>query len=199
MVRVRDLMTREVIALDPEMTLREAIEVLARWRIGGAPVLAGRERLVGVISASDILAFQTSLPGVPTERPEQQVELDEYGPEEVWEEGAEPAGSYFTDLWADAGAELTARLSRVEGPEWDPLEEHTVAEAMSRAVRTVGPETPAVEAARRMAAERIHRLLVVEPPGRVVGVLSSLDIVRAVAQGKLPLSSSDPAQREAAS
>lgn len=185
MVRVGDLMTKDVIAVDPELSLRDALEVLANRRIGGAPVVSGRERLVGVISASDILAFQASLPAVPTERPEEQVELDEYGPEEGWEEGAEPAGAYFTELWADAGAELPARLSRVEGPEWDVLEEHTVAEAMSRAVRTVNPETPAVDAARRMSADRIHRLLVVEPSGHVVGVLTSMDFVRAVARGLL--------------
>ncbi|HXG43931.1 MAG TPA: CBS domain-containing protein [Gemmatimonadales bacterium] len=187
MIRVRDLMTSEVIALAPELTLREAIETLAQRRIGGAPVVANQTRLVGVISASDILAFQASLPGVPTDRSDQQIELDEYGPEEGWEEGAEPAGAYFTELWADAGAELPARLSQVQGPEWDVLEEHTVAEAMSRAVRTVSPETPAVEAARRMVADRIHRLLVVEPGGRLVGILSSMDFVRAVARGKLAL------------
>jgi CBS domain-containing protein len=66
---VRDLMTRDVGALDPNMSLREAIEVLRREGVSGAPVVQN-QKLVGVVSATDILEFQATQPGVPAYREE---------------------------------------------------------------------------------------------------------------------------------
>jgi CBS domain-containing protein len=43
------------------------METFASRRISGAPVVAGAV-VVGVISATDLLQFATSLPGVPTQR-----------------------------------------------------------------------------------------------------------------------------------
>src|ERR1700675_3535138 len=81
---VRDIMSTEVIVLDPEVTLREAVELLAGRHISGAPVVAAGT-VVGVISANDILTFEADTPAVPTEQPEQperdQLELPE---EDEW-------------------------------------------------------------------------------------------------------------------
>jgi CBS domain-containing protein len=47
---------------------------------------------------------------------------------------------------------------------------------------TVQADAPLVEAAARMEEHHVHRLVVVEPEGgRPIGVLSTTDIVRAVA------------------
>ena len=42
---------------------------------------------------------------------------------------------------------------------------------------TVLPETPATEAARLMREAHVHHLLVVSPEGKLLGVLSSLDLL----------------------
>ena len=68
--------------------------------------------------------------------------------------------------------------------EWDPLAEHTVADAMSRWVVSVAPETSVVTAARLMTSSRIHRVVVLDRD-RLCGVLSTLDLVRAVGQGRV--------------
>lgn len=68
-------------------------------------------------------------------------------------------------------------LSRAE------LGEHTVGEVMSRRVFAVDPEESVRAAARLMAALQIHRVLVLEQ-GKLVGLLSSMDLVRAVADGR---------------
>ncbi len=70
MVRVRDLMSVDLVTVSPELTLRETVELFAARHIGGAPVVA-EGRVLGVISASDVLAFEAVTPGVPAERPEQ--------------------------------------------------------------------------------------------------------------------------------
>ena len=51
----RHIMQKEVLTLEPEMTLREAWEFFRNNRIGGAPVVSGKQGLVGVLSQSDML------------------------------------------------------------------------------------------------------------------------------------------------
>jgi len=48
---------------------------------------------------------------------------------------------------------------------------------MHREVRTAAPTTSAADAARRMLDARVHHLVVVDDEGRVVGVLSSFDLL----------------------
>jgi CBS domain-containing protein len=57
-------MTREVVTLDPEMSLRDALDILTARRISGAPVVEA-DKVVGVLSAMDIIEFLATTPGVP--------------------------------------------------------------------------------------------------------------------------------------
>ena len=52
---VRDIMTREVVTLRPEMPVSEAARVLFHHRIHGAPVVDADGRVVGVLSAMDLI------------------------------------------------------------------------------------------------------------------------------------------------
>ncbi|MCE7031855.1 KpsF/GutQ family sugar-phosphate isomerase [Lysobacter sp. GX 14042] len=54
-----------------------------------------------------------------------------------------------------------------------------IAEVMTRAPRTIGPEALAAEAAQLMEAHKIGGLLVVDADGRVVGALNIHDLLRA--------------------
>ena len=184
---VRDLMTSSMLTLVPEMTLRDAIEELVSRHVTGAPVVNG-DRVAGTLSANDILAFVSVTPGVPTER--QPDALYEDTGERDGNEEDIPPGAYFTDLWDDAGAEVTERLDWVEGPEWDVLDEHTVAEAMSTAVVLLPPTTSARAAAEEMLRTGAHRILVGEG-GRLLGIVTTMDITRAVAGDVLGTGSAD--------
>jgi CBS domain-containing protein len=59
------------------------------------------------------------------------------------------------------------------------LERLTVADVMTPDVMTLTPEDPILDAAREMVRSRIHRLVVVGPGQRVVGILSTLDLLEA--------------------
>lgn len=181
MTAVNDLMSTDVVSVTPELSLRDAAELLAARHIGGAPVMRG-QRVIGVVSMSDILSFEASTPVVPSGG----VEPGEWDlePAEEWREGDEAPAAFFEDLWTDAGADVLERFEQTEGPEWDLLAEHTVAEAMSRRVVAVGPQTSADAAARLMSRLGIHRLLVLDE-GRLAGVLSAMDLVRAVGERRL--------------
>lgn len=83
-------------------------------------------------------------------------------------------------------ASLAAEQPEVrERTERGILDDHVVEEAMSRApLRTVPPSAPVERAAELLSVERMHRIPVVEEE-RLVGIVSTMDVVRAVAEGRL--------------
>jgi CBS domain-containing protein len=179
----RDIMSRDVVALSPDLTLRDTIELLAARHIGGAPVIVGG-RVAGVLSVSDILEFEVATPGVPATRAEasEQGELDV---SESWEdEEAEAPGAYFSEFWEDAGADVSQRFEALAGPEWDMLDEHTVSEVMTEEIRAVRPDTTIPKAAAYMLKNGIHRALVLNDKA-LIGIITATDIMRAVAEGRL--------------
>jgi CBS domain-containing protein len=62
MTVARDIMQARVLTVGPEMTVNEAGRLLERARIGGAPVVDGRRRLLGVLSRSDLLRRHQAAP-----------------------------------------------------------------------------------------------------------------------------------------
>lgn len=54
-MRAIDIMTSDVITMDPEMTVKEAAELLVNRRISGAPVVDSAQRLVGMLSEGDLV------------------------------------------------------------------------------------------------------------------------------------------------
>ena len=181
MNRVRQIMTPDVAVLTPEMTLRDALELLWERKVAGAPVVQGSE-VVGVVSTADLLEFEATTPAIPSFR-ESQADWGDWVDADAWQEGASPP-LYFVDLWRDASTDTVERMAEVEGPEWDFLADHTVGEAMSRRLLSVSPDDDIRVAARRMSEADVHRVLVLEH-GRMVGILSASDIVRAVAESTI--------------
>lgn len=55
MYRASDAMNREVVCLRPEATVEEAIRLLLKREISGAPVVDGDGQLVGIISEFQLL------------------------------------------------------------------------------------------------------------------------------------------------
>jgi len=54
-MKVEDLMTRDVVSVSPDTTLKEVAEKLVQHRISGLPVCDGDGKVVGVVSEADIL------------------------------------------------------------------------------------------------------------------------------------------------
>jgi CBS domain-containing protein len=125
MVKVRDIMTRKVIALEAQASRGEAESALTRQSIGGAPVVDREGKLVGFISKSDLV-----------------------GPPAEWIRG-----------------------------------EGTVADFMTPDVVSVYDDEPVHLACEVMLRRGVHRVLVIDGEGSIVGILSSMDVVRAVASG----------------
>jgi len=55
----------------------------------------------------------------------------------------------------------------------------TAGEAMTSPARTIGPERPVTQAAKRMLKDKINRLPVVDEDGSLIGIVTRADLVRA--------------------
>jgi CBS-domain-containing membrane protein len=62
-------------------------------------------------------------------------------------------------------------------------EKPTVRDAMTRVVYAVRPGDTAMLAVRLMVNENVHRAVVVDDSGKLAGIVSSMDVLRALARG----------------
>lgn len=168
-------MTKDVRAVTADATLQELAEFFIEENVSGAPVVDGG-RLVGVVSATDLVAFDADGRGVPTYEALPSSDLDESAPEPAT--GA--SGDFFTDPWDDARLPIRTRLS-AGGSLWSSLQDQTVADVMTRELLTMAESSRVAAAAQAMLEAGVHRLLVMDGE-ELVGLVTTTDIVRAVAE-----------------
>ena len=180
MLRVSEIMTRDVVTVTPETTLREAVELFTAKHISGAPVVSGHS-VLGVVSASDILGFAASMPERFDEGADDAPWTDASGEEDAERSNGIP-GFYYTDLSAGENGDLVERMQGLSDA--DVLDEHSVDEVMTRDAIAMSPNDNVLAAADVMRRRSIHRVLVIED-GALVGILSTLDLARAVAEHKI--------------
>lgn len=139
-----DLMSREVIMIPQEMSLRAAAHLLSLHHISGAPVVDANGRCIGVISTTDVLHWtEKEAPGQPT-----------------------PASACHR-AW--------------QFMESEELLVDQVANCMTKDPVTVIGDVPIATLSRRMLDAHIHRVIVVDKENRPIGIVSSTDILAAVA------------------
>lgn len=142
-LHVEDIMSREVVSVRPDASLRQAIDLMYERKLRYLPVVDGTGKVVGELGVLDIIA--AGLPDYAL-RLENLAFLDELEP--------------MSELMASEG---TIPVSRVMKP----------------AVGSFAPGDSIIEAAMRMTKSRKRHFPVVER-GRIVGILSSMDILTKV-------------------
>jgi CBS domain-containing protein len=182
MLRLRDIMTKDVLSVSPNLSVRDAMALLASRHMSGAPVI-DRGQVVGVISSTDLLEFAASLPGVPLAHL-QATDFDGAGLAAGQIDLDALRERLFAEVWTGTGVDVPDRTREAAGHEWNVLEEHTVADAMTRAVVSLPPGTPVPVAADRMRMAGVHRVLVMHG-NRLLGIVTTKDIANAVADNKL--------------
>jgi CBS domain-containing protein len=160
-VRARDLMRTDVAQLSPQDTIETAIGLFEDSGISGAPVVANG-RLVGVLTLADI-SRPEHLDGdrIETRR---DYELSEPAGEELTDE-VDPDEVFFAK--DDYSPEVLGR--------------DLVGDWMTPEVITVPPEASLKDVCSRMVERQIHRVFVTDEKN-LMGVISSFDVVRHVAQ-----------------
>jgi CBS domain-containing protein len=162
-VRARDLMRSQVVTLSPDASIREAVETLQDDHLGGVPVVDESEKVVGFLSLADIARIE-HLQGdrVAEERGDRQL--------------ANPVGDAMEEESVD-DEEFVGR------DDYSPeaLGRETVGQWMTRGVVAISPSATLKEVCATMVRESVHRLVVLER-GRLQGILSTMDIVRHLAE-----------------
>lgn len=183
MIRLRDIMTTEVVTIPFDVSIREAMGILSTRHISGAPVVDGSS-MVGVVTATDLMAFAADLGAAPPEilpLVDREADIDDQ-PDAADEEL--PAALY-ADMWEDAGVDVSVRMAQTAGAEWNALEDHFVAEAMTRApLFHVQSDTTLPATAEFMRDHDVRRVLVMDGE-RLMGIATATDIANAVADHKL--------------
>ncbi|HKY98506.1 MAG TPA: CBS domain-containing protein [Gemmatimonadaceae bacterium] len=129
-------MTSTVVTISPETTVRETMEALATNHLSGVPVVV-RDKVVGVVSMTDILNFMVTAP------------------------------------------------QRKSGEIEKPVDQTTAADLMTDEIFSVRSTSSIRSAAALMQKRGIHRVLVIDD-GKLLGIVSALDIARVVSEKGLP-------------
>ena len=158
-LKVRDLMTTQLVTLQPTDTVKKAAIKFAVDNISGAPVVDNRNHLLGILSENDIL--NTIL--------KYQIALDD-----------ENHDSVILTYSMDSPTETDDILKKVS----EEISNLEVSAIMTRTVLTTTPDTTIMEVLKAMIEMKVNRVPVVEK-GVVIGIISRGDIIFALYKRKV--------------
>lgn len=143
-----DVMTSSVISVTEDQTLKEVIELLARHKFSGLPVVDKGNKVIGIISETDIVRYSHKVSVIP-----------------------------FADLsgWISPYTDVADMASLRKGV--DLLTKTKVSQVMTRKVFTVTADTDSHDVAVMMSRRNINRVPVVDGDGKLLGIVTRADIV----------------------
>lgn len=145
-----DLMVPNPISIRLDANVQEALVLLTDKGFSAAPVIDDAGRPVGVLSRSDLLVHDR--------------EKGNY---------VSPSPAFFYEQ------ELKTRKGEPKpGFQIENVDKTTVQELMTPAIFSVTPETTAAKVVSEMLGLHVHRLFVVDDDGILVGVISTMDVLR---------------------
>jgi CBS domain-containing protein len=145
-----------VVTVSPEEPLLDIHRLFVEEEIHGAPVVDEQDRVLGVISSSDLLRAVS----------------EEH-------ETVRATPSYLRDFLEFSGPDWSSAPEDFQ----DRLRERVASEAMTDGVVTVALDAPVAEIAGAMRQNKVHRVLVLED-GVLRGIISSFDLVALLEKGE---------------
>lgn len=149
-LRVRDLMTTQVVTVKPTDTIKRATIKFAVDNVTGAPVVDNRNHVIGFISENDILGLILKY----------QDRLDK---------DMNPHSLLSLPMDGESGDEALNEANRA-------ISEMKVEDIMIRSVLTTSPDEKTIHALKKMMQLNVNRIPVLEQ-GVLVGILSRSDII----------------------
>ena len=140
-----------------EIPLFENLTMFLRDQISGAPVVDDEGVCIGVLSATDIVSFEEKRANTHDERP--------------------TVRRPCFDVW-NAGAEWWLNAQRLR-EEIQPRLEESVTGYMTRDIVSVTEDTPLGVVIRQMVDAHVHRVLVLDSGRRLVGLITTMDVLAA--------------------
>jgi CBS domain-containing protein len=149
----RDIMSSPVITAKPKQTLQDLARTIFDERISGIPVVDEDNTLVGIVSKTDLIAFEL----------ERQID-------QVYEVDLKLIFKSLDDGSSPTAETLTTRTVS------QPV---TVQDIMNTKVVTAGPDSRIADIADKMRELRLHRVVIVDK-GHVAGMVTSMDLLKII-------------------
>lgn len=149
----KDIMSREVLSVNAELSLQGLAEFLFHNSISGAPVTSKDGKLIGAVSVTDIIRHET----VPEKGPQFNSRHDYY---------VLTAENRFSHQ------DLDALHFTTEAPV-------TVQDIMTPRILEVGEQDTVQQVAKTMIKNRIHRVFVTHEE-KPIGIISTVDMLRII-------------------
>ena len=140
----KNVMTHDPITVDVSTSAHELARILTDNDISGVPVIDVQDRVIGVVSKTDLLKWCVT------------------------------GGDSDHDLLASLKARQTRRADA------DSL--GVVEDFMSSDPVVATADEPITWLARRMVEEKVHRIAIVDEDGCLIGIVTSLDLLKAFAR-----------------
>ncbi|MFF2363130.1 CBS domain-containing protein [Streptomyces sp. NPDC058122] len=153
---VGQVMTSEVVEAHPRMSFKDVARLLDRYGISGLPVVDDDDKVVGVISETDLLRLQAVRSGGGPDRRRL------------------PPSPRRALPWRHRPGRAARRVTAGVGG----VRATTVEQLMSTPAITVHPEQRVADAARVMERHRVERLPVVDEEDRLIGIATRRDLLR---------------------
>ena len=153
-MKVKDIMTTEMIVCRPEDTISSTAQLLKKSNISGLPAVEG-DSVVGIVSEMDILKL---------------LEVPEHGG--LWLPS--PLEVFEIPIRELINWEETRHMLEDVGSK-------QIREIMKKDVHVISPENSVEDASKMMSRHKINRLPVVED-GKLVGIITRGDIIRGIAE-----------------
>ena len=197
-----DIMTRDLLLIPEDIPLRSAAHLLLRHQVSGAPVVDGHGKFVGVISSTDFVRLADKPEGGAEERgifcPFQTKSVRVDGEERALCDL--PAGSCLVQgRIRDAVGNEQVICSEPKSvlADWqvvlvECLPTDVVRNFMTADTVTALPATPIAKLARKMVNAQVHRVFIVDSERTLLGVVTSTDILAAVAKATALIESRQP-------
>ena len=150
MPTVADIMDREPATVTPDTKVRDVIEVLQTHDLPGVPVVDEVRKVVGIVTESDLV---------------------------ISDENADFHLPHFVNIM---GADIFLESTKHFEKRAQKAFASTAGEMMTADPLTVGPDEPAEHAAKLISERHHNRLPVVDDTGRLVGVVTRIDVLAAL-------------------
>ncbi len=148
----KDIMSSPTISISKEQTVKEALDLLAKHGISGLPIVDENDKVVGIISDTDIIRYSQQKSIVPH------------------------TGSSF---WISPYSEIEELASVRSG--FELLHKTKLENIMTKKVYSVTEDTPASDVAKLMNRRKINRIPVVSDDGKLIGIVTRADMVQCMA------------------
>lgn len=147
-------MKKDVVSFGPHDSVFDVAEVLSKNNISGAPVVDGM-KVVGMISVSDIVKFM-------------RVKI----PESNFFTNEPHSLSMLVAGFVKEGIDFAREIKKIS--------KNMVGDFMSKDVVSISPDSTLIEVAEILDKHKIDRLPVIDAKGKLIGIISRTDLLRAL-------------------